>query len=160
MMIRNKYEIKVFSSGYMRLVIFFLTLFAVMLYSFIDLYFIEKKAIKISIIVPIIFIIVFGGAAVFIYSLFASKLYIYGNKILVKKWYGLRKTYYVEEINKLVFEKSEGNIVSIQIISDITNDKYFDVKENFNELKKYLLMNVDKEKITCYILGTKEEVEI
>lgn len=93
------------------------------------------------------FIIIFGGIAVFIYTLFASKLYIYGNKIIIKKWYGLKKTYYVKDINKVILEKSEGKIVSIQIISDITNDKYFDEKNNFDKLKNYLLKNVDEEKI-------------
>lgn len=157
---RNKYDIKVYTRYYMRLVILFFIFFIIMLISTINLYVIEKKTIDISILLSIFFIIAFGGIALYLYSAFASKLYVYGENIVIKKWYGLRKKYSVQDINKVIFEKSEGKIVSIQIISDITNDKYFDVKENFNELKKYLLMNVDKEKLVCYILGTKEEVEI
>ena len=157
---RNKYDIKVYTRYYMRLVILFFIFFIIMLISTIKLYVIEKKAIDISILLSIFFIIAFGGIALYLYSAFASTLYVYGENIVIKKWYGLRKKYNVQDINKVIFEKSEGKIVSIQIISDITNDKYFDVKENFNVLKKYLLNNVDEEKITCYILETKEKVEI
>ena len=57
-------------------------------------------------------------------------------------------------------EKSEGKIVTIQIISSISKDKYIDTVENFDKLLNYLLKNVEKEKMECYILGTKEEAEI
>ena len=52
------------------------------------------------------------------------------------------------------------NIVKIQIISSISKDKYIDTVENFDKLLNYLLKNVEKEKMECYILGTKEEAEI
>ena len=96
----------------------------------------------------------------FQYIAFAPKLYVYGNKIVIKKWYGLRRKYYVKDIDKVIFEKSEGKIVTIQIISSISKDKYIDTVENFDKLLNYLLKNVEKEKMECYILGTKEEAEI
>ena len=108
----------------------------------------------------IFFIIFFGGIALFQYIAFAPKLYVYGNKIVIKKWYGLRRKYYVKDIDKVIFEKSEGKIVTIQIISSISKDKYIDTVENFDKLLNYLLKNVEKEKMECYILGTKEEAEI
>ena len=113
-----------------------------------------------SIIASIFFMIFFGGIALFQYIAFAPKLYVYGNKIVIKKWYGLRRKYYVQDIDKVIFEKSEGKIVTIQIISSISKDKYIDTVENFDKLLNYLLKKVEKEKMECYILGTKEEAEI
>lgn len=104
--------------------------------------------------------IFFGGIALFQYIAFAPKLYVYGNKIVIKKWYGLRRKYYVQDIDKVIFEKSEGKIVTIQIISSISKDKYIGTVENFDKLLNYLLKKVEKEKMECYILGTKEEAEI
>ena len=153
---RNKYDIKVYTRYYMRLVILFSILFIGVLWGPISLYCIEKKPINVSIIVSIFFIIFFGGIALFQYIAFAPKLYVYGNKIVIKKWYGLRRKYYVKDIDKVIFEKSEGKIVTIQIISSISKDKYIDTVENFDKLLNYLLKNVEKEKMECYILGTKE----
>ena len=129
---RNKYDIKVYTRYYMRLVILFSILFVGILWGTISLYCIEKKPVGVSIIVSIIFMIIFGGIALFEYIAFAPKLYVYGNKIVIKKWYGLRRKYYVKDIDKVIFEKSEGKIVTMQIISNME----------------------------CYILGTKEEAEI
>ena len=157
---RNKYDIKVYTRYYMRLVILFSILFIGMLWGTVSLYCIEKKPINVSIIVSIFFIIFFGGIALFQYIAFAPKLYVYGNKIVIKKWYGLRRKYYVKDIDKVIFEKSEGKIVTMQIISNISKDKYIDTAENFDKLLKYLLKNVEKQKMKCYILGTKEEAEI
>lgn len=157
---RNKYDIKVYTRYYMRLVILFSILFIGVLWGPISLYCIEKKPVNVSIIVSIFFMIFFGGIALFQYIAFAPKLYVYGNKIVIKKWYGLRRKYYVQDIDKVIFEKSEGKIVTIQIISSISKDKYIDTVENFDKLLNYLLKNVEKEKMECYILGTKEEAEI
>ena len=157
---RNKYDIKVYTRYYMRLVILFSILFIGVLWRPISLYCIEKKPVNVSIIVSIFFMIFFGGIALFQYIAFAPKLYVYGNKIVIKKWYGLRRKYYVQDIDKVIFEKSEGKIVTIQIISSISKDKYIDTVENFDKLLNYLLKKVEKEKMECYILGTKEEAEI
>ena len=157
---RNKYDIKVYTRYYMRLVILFSIFFIAMFFATIRLYCIEKKPVGVSIIVSIFFMIFFGGIALFQYIAFAPKLYVYGNKIVIKKWYGLRKNYYIKDIDKVIFEKSEGKIVTIQIISSISKDKYIDTVENFDKLLNYLLKNIEKEKMECYILGTKEEVEI
>lgn len=157
---RNKYDIKVYTRYYMRLVIIFSILFIGVLWGPISLYCIEKKPVNVSIIVSIFFMIFFGGIALFQYIAFAPKLYVYGNKIVIKKWYGLRRKYYVQDIDKVIFEKSEGKIVTIQIISSISKDKYIDTVENFDKLLNYLLKKVEKEKMECYILGTKEEAEI
>lgn len=128
---RNKYDIKVYTRYYMRLVILFSILFIGVLWGPISLYCIEKKPVNVSIIVSIFFMIFFGGIALFQYIAFAPKLYVYGNKI-----------------------------VTIQIISSISKDKYIDTVENFDKLLNYLLKKVEKEKMECYILGTKEEAEI
>ena len=157
---RNKYDIKVYTRYYMRLVVLFSILFIGVLWGPISLYCIEKKPVNVSIIASIFFMIFFGGIALFQYIAFAPKLYVYGNKIVIKKWYGLRRKYYVQDIDKVIFEKSEGKIVTIQIISSISKDKYIDTVENFDKLLNYLLKNVEKEKMECYILGTKEEAEI
>ena len=157
---RNKYDIKVYTRYYMRLVRLFSILFIGVLWGPISLYCIEKKPVNVSIIVSIFFMIFFGGIALFQYIAFAPKLYVYGNKIVIKKWYGLRRKYYVQDIDKVIFEKSEGKIVTIQIISSISKDKYIDTVENFDKLLNYLLKKVEKEKMECYILGTKEEAEI
>lgn len=157
---RNKYDIKVYTRYYMRLVILFSILFIGVLWGPISLYCIEKKPVNVSIIVSIFFMIFFGGIALFQYIAFAPKLYVYGNKIVIKKWYGLRRKYYVQDIDKVIFEKSEGKIVTIQIISSISKDKYIDTVENFDKLLNYLMKKVEKEKMECYILGTKEEAEI
>ena len=157
---RNKYDIKVYTRYYMRLVILFSILFIGVLWGPISLYCIEKKPVNVSIIVSIFFMIFFGGIAMFQYIAFAPKLYVYGNKIVIKKWYGLRRKYYVQDIDKVIFEKSEGKIVTIQIISSISKDKYIDTVENFDKLLNYLLKKVEKEKMECYILETKEEAEI
>ena len=45
-------------------------------------------------------------------------------------------------------------------ISPVSTDKYIDTVENFDKLLNYLLKKVEKEKMECYILGTKEEAEI
>ena len=66
----------------------------------------------------------------------------------------------LKTLTKLFLKKSEGKIVTIQIISSISKDKYIDTVENFDKLLNYLLKNVEKEKMECYILGTKEEAEI
>lgn len=63
-------------------------------------------------------------------------------------------------LTKLFLKKSEGKIVTIQIISSISKDKYIDTVENFDKLLNYLLKKVEKEKMECYILGTKEEAEL
>ena len=157
---RNKYDIKVYTRYYMRLVILFSILFIGVLWGPISLYCIEKKPVNVSIIASIFFMIFFGGIALFQYIAFAPKLYVYGNKIVIKKWYGLRRKYYVQDIDKVIFEKSEGKIVTIQVISSISKDKYIDTVENFDKLLNYLLKKVEKEKMECYILGTKEEAEI
>ena len=94
---RNKYDIKVYTRYYMRLVILFSILFIGVLWGPISLYCIEKKPVNVSIIVSIFFMIFFGGIALFQYIAFAPKLYVYGNKIVIKKWYGLRRKYYVKD---------------------------------------------------------------
>ena len=136
---RNKYDIKVYTRYYMRLVVLFSILFIGVLWGPISLYCIEKKPVNVSIIASIFFMIFFGGIALFQYIAFAPKLYVYGNKIVIKKWYGLRRKYYVQDIDKVIFEKSEGKIVTIQIISSISKDKYIDTVENFDKLLNYLL---------------------
>ena len=146
MLRKSKFAFVVYTRYYKRLVIFFSILFIGMLWGTVGLYCIEKKPIGVSIIVSFFFIIFFGGIALYQYIAFAPKLYVYGTKIVIKKWYGLRKKYYIKDINKVIFEKSEGKIVTIQIISNITKDKFIDTTENFHKLKKYLLMNVDEEK--------------
>lgn len=55
--------------------------------------------------------IFFGGIALFQYIAFAPKLYVYGNKIVIKKWYGLRRKYYVQDIDKVIFEKVKGRLL-------------------------------------------------
>lgn len=156
---RKKYDIKVYTRYYMRLVIFFSILFVGILWGTISLYCIEKKPVGVSIIVSIIFMIIFGGIALFEYIAFAPKLYVYGNKIVIKKWYGLRRKYYVKDIDKVIFEKSEGKIVTMQIISNISKDKYIDTAENFDKLLKCLLKNVEKQKMKCYILEQKKRLK-
>ena len=54
---RNKYDIKVYTRYYMRLVILFSILFVGILWGTISLYCIEKKPVGVSIIVSIIFMI-------------------------------------------------------------------------------------------------------
>lgn len=66
----------------MRLVILFSILFIGMLRGTVSLYCIEKKPVDVSIIISIIFMIIFGGIALFEYIAFAPKLYVYGNKIV------------------------------------------------------------------------------
>lgn len=66
---RNKYDIKVYTRYYMRLVILFSILFIGMLWGTVSLYCIEKKPIGVSIIVSFFFMIFFGGIALFQYSI-------------------------------------------------------------------------------------------
>ena len=160
MLRKNKFDFVVYGTGYKRLVALFFAFFICSLAGFINLYGIEKRNIGIDILVSIALIVFFGGITIFLYSIWAGKIYIFKNEVIIKKWYGLRKKIETKDITKVVFEKSEGKIVTIQIISNITKDKFIDTTENFHKLKKYLLMNVDEEKIECYILGTKEEVEL
>ena len=63
MMRRNKYDIKVYTRYYMRLVILFSLLFIGLLWGTVSLYCIEKKPIGVSIIVSFFFMIFFGGIA-------------------------------------------------------------------------------------------------
>ena len=58
---RNKYDIKVYTRYYMRLVILFSILFIGILWGTVSLYCIEKKPIGVSIIVSFFFMIFFGG---------------------------------------------------------------------------------------------------
>lgn len=153
---KNKSDIYVFSEGYFALVAFFLFVFMVILGSFIDLYFIEKKTVGIAWAVSIVLIVVFGGLALFTYSMFGSKVYICGEKIVAKKWYGKKTTFYVKDIDEVIFEKSEGKIATVTIIVNKFRDKYIDEKENFEKLTNYLLENVDRGKVICYQIGTKK----
>lgn len=157
---RNKYDIKVYTSLlYASCYTFFNSLIGV-LWGPISLYCIEKKPVNVSIIVSIFFMIFFGGIALFQYIAFAPKLYVYGNKIVIKKVVWIKKKILCSRHWQSYFEKSEGKIVTIQIISSISKDKYIDTVENFDKLLNYLLKKVEKEKMECYILGTKEEAEI
>lgn len=104
--------------------------------------------------------IIFGGTVIFVYSLFGSKLLVYGNVIEVRRWYGIKKKFNVKSICNIIFEKSHNKIVSIQIITENSNDKFFDGKVNFERLKEYLIHNVEKDNIKCYLLGTKKEMSI
>ena len=54
----------------------------------------------------------------------------------------------------------KARLLQYKIISSISKDKYIDTVENFDKLLNYLLKKVEKEKMECYILGTKEEAEI
>ena len=56
-----------------------------------------------------------------------------------------------------MFEKSEGKIATAQIFVGNFNDKYTDCLKNFEKLVKYLVLNVEEEKIECYFIGTKEK---
>lgn len=104
--------------------------------------------------------IIFGGAMIFVYSLFGSRLLVYGNVIEVRRWYGIKKKFDIKSIYNVIFEKSHNKIVSIQIITENSNDKFFDEKVDFERLKEYLIDNVEKDKIKCYLLGTKKEMSI
>ena len=55
---------------------------------------------------------------------------------------------------------SKKNKFTISKAVSYTHLKYIDTVENFDKLLNYLLKNVEKEKMECYILGTKEEAEI
>ena len=154
----NKSEIRVFSKGYLALVAFFLFGFIVFLGSFIYLYFIVKRTVGIHTLVSIIFIVVFGGLTLFTYSMFGAKVYICGERIIAKKWYGKKTTFFVGDIEEVIFEKSEGKIDTVSIKVKKFRDKYIDEKENFEKMINYLLEKVDREKIVCYQLGTKIEM--
>ena len=108
----------------------------------------------------VLFMIIFGGAMIFVYSLFGSRLLVYGNVIEVRRWYGIKKKFDIKSIYNVIFEKSHNKIVSIQIITENSNDKFFDEKVDFERLKEYLIDNVEKDKIKCYLLGTKKEMSI
>lgn len=154
---KNKPDIVLFSKGYFVLVAFFLMMFLAILTSFIYLYIIEKRHIQFAFFLSIVFMIVFGGIALFIYSLYGSKVRVYGNIIAVRKWYKVKKVFDINCIENIIFEKSEGEIVSVQIISEVSNDKFFDEKINFDKLCNYLIDNVNEDKFKCYVLGTKKE---
>ena len=72
----------------------------------------------------------------------------------------MRKKFEIKDIDKVIFEKSKGEIAVIQIFVDEFNDKYFDVQNDFDKLIDYLLANVEEEKIICYALGTKKEMPL
>lgn len=153
---KNGNDICVFSKGYFALVAFFLFVFMILLGAFIYLYLIEKRPVEISCVVSVVLIFVFGGLAVFTYSMFGSKVHICGEKIVAKKWYGKKTTFYIEDIDEVIFEKSEGKIATVTITVNKFRDKYIDEKVNFEKMTNYLLENVDRGKVICYQIGTKK----
>lgn len=157
---RHKADIMLYSKGYFPLVAFFLFLFSLALASMIYGYIIEKDDIGFCFFLLALFMIIFGGAMIFVYSLFGSRLLVYGNVIEVRRWYGIKKKFDIKSIYNVIFEKSHNEIVSIQIITENSNDKFFDEKVDFERLKEYLIDNVEKDKIKCYLLGTKKEMSI
>lgn len=157
---KHKYDIVVYSTGYMRLVLFFFAGFIILLGSTVERYVVEKDAINISIVLSIAFIIIFGGITVLIYSVCGDKIYISKEKIIAKRWYGLRKKFEVKDINKVIFEVSKGEAITAQIVVNNFSNKYVDEQENFEKLVDYLIVNVDREKIVCYVFGTKKETKL
>lgn len=160
MLRRNKFDFVVYGTGYRRLVMFFFVVFVCLLAGFINQYFIKKQNIDISIILSIAMIVCFGGITVSLYSVWAGKIYILKNIIIIKKWYGLRKKIDTKDITKVVFEKSERKIATTQIFVGKFKYKYTDCFNNFDELVKYLVSNVKEENIECYFLGTKEKTTL
>ena len=157
MLRKNKFDFVVYGTGYKRLVALFFAFFICSLTGFINLYGIEKRNIGIDILVSIALIVFFGGITIFLYSIWAGKIYIFKNEVIIKKWYGLRKKIETKDITKVVLEKSEGKIATAQIFVGNFNDKYTDCLKNFEKLVKYLVLNVEEEKIECYFIGTKEK---
>lgn len=153
-------DIVLVSKGYFPLVAFFLMLFLTMLISLIYTYIIVGKSVGFAFFSLILLITIFGGIAIFIYSLYGSKVLVYGDTIAIRKWYGARREFNIKHITELVLEKSENKVVSIQIITIDSKDKFFDDKLNFDTLKDYLIDNLDGDRIKCYILGTKKETTI
>ena len=157
MLKKKKYDFKVYGTGYIRLVMLFFAFFVCSLVGFINLYVIEKQNIGVDTIFSVALIVFFGGITIFLYSIWARKIYIFKNEVIIKKWYGLRKKIETKDITKVVFEKSEGKIATAQIFVGNYKDKYTDCLKNFEKLVKYLVLNVEEEKIECYFIGTKEK---
>ena len=157
MLKKKKYDFEVYGTGYIRLVMLFFAFFVCSLVGFINLYVIEKQNIGVDTIFSVALIVFFGGITIFLYSIWARKIYIFKNEVIIKKWYGLRKKIETKDITKVVFEKSEGKIATAQIFVGNFNDKYTDCLKNFEKLVKYLVLNVEEEKIECYFIGTKEK---
>lgn len=160
MLRKNKFDFVVYGTGYIRLVMLFFAFFVCSLVGFINLYVVKKHESGIGILLSIAMIAFFGFITIFLYAVWAQKIYIVKNVMIAKKWYGLRKKFETKDISKVVFEKSEGKIVPVQIFAGNFKDKYVDVLNNFDKLVNYLVSNVNEEKIVCYFIGTKEKTTI
>ena len=157
---KNKFDFVVYTSGCMRLVIFFFIFFVVLSASGVKAYVFERKTIDLFFVALVGLIIIFGLNTLFLYWVISNKIYISKKKIIAKTWCGFRKKFDVNDISKVVFEKSEGDVVTAKIFVKNFSNKYLDNQNNFSRLLDFLIDNVEKEKITCYILGTKKETTL
>lgn len=162
MLKRRKKDIKVYNDrSIIRLMIFFLIFFIVFVVSDINFYIIEKNKIGMMFILSIVPNILFGAITLFFYYIVAEKLYVIQDKMISKKWFGIRRKFTVDEIDKVIFEKGYENgkskIITIKIFARTFHRKYLECQNDFDKLVDYLIANVGKEKIVYYMTGTEED---
>lgn len=129
--------------------------FCKLLLSNIHMYLIQHKRIGWHLILASLVIIIFGFLTVGSYAVMYSKVYVKGNIIKIRKWYGKSKICNVKEIDKLIFDKESGKVDAITIVIEDTKIMVIDYMINYKELLDYLVKNVDPLKIE-YKRMTKE----
>jgi hypothetical protein len=162
MLKKRKIDIKVYNDkSIIRLMIFFLIIFIVLVTSNINLYIINKNKIGIAFIVSVALIILFGAITLFFYYIVSEKMYVIQDKMISKIWFGFKRKFTVDEIDKVIFEKGyedgKSKIITIEIFVKTFHRKYIESQNDFDKLVNYLIANVDKEKIVYYMTGTEED---
>lgn len=145
---RKKYDIYVHNRHRdYALVYFFGTIFLGILLPNIDRYIINHNKIGIDSLLTIILLIIFGAATIGSYAIMAGKVYVKGNRIKIKKWYGLTRECDIKDVDKIVFDKTSGKIDAVTIY--IKGTKILLVSDiiNFNELVNFIIVNVDSSKV-------------
>ncbi len=162
MLKRRKKDIKVYNErSIIRLMIFFFIMFIILVASDINMYIIDKNKIGIAFIFSVVFNILFGAITLFFYYIVAEKLYVIQDKMISKKWFGIKRKFTVDEIDKVILEKGyedgKSKIITIKIFVRTFHRKYLECQNDFDKLVDYLIANVDKEKIVYYMTGTEED---
>ena len=145
---RKKYDIYVHNTfrDY-TLTYFFGIVFCALLLPNIHMYLIQHKNIGWHLILASLLIIIFGFLTVGSYAVMARKVYVKGNTIKIRNWYGKSKKCNVKDIDKLIFDKESGKVDAITIVIEDTEIIVIDYMINYKELLDYLVKNVDPLKI-------------
>lgn len=107
---------------------------------------------KNSITEGVVFAVVFGLPIILtIFGIFMYKISVMDKSIVVRRWYGIKKKVELENVTKVVMASNTGKTSDASRIHIYVGKRKIvsldPILENYKDMKKYIINNIDETKI-------------